>query len=195
MNAAEETAATHKLYGTDNKATGTYSRRCLLARRLLERGVRFVAVFNDNLNGDPWDTHKSHNKQMRTVCANVDQPSAALIQDLKQRGMLEDTIVLWVGEFGRLPVSQGKDGRDHNRHAFTALVAGGGFKQGLVYGSTDEFGYKISENPVAVGELHATLLQQFGLDHKRLTSPHQGRNESLTDADITGVEPISALVS
>jgi uncharacterized protein (DUF1501 family) len=195
MDAAQETAATHQLYGTDNKATGTYGRRCLLARRLLERGVRFVAVFNDNLNGDPWDTHKSHNTQMRTVCANVDQPSAALIQDLKQRGMLEDTIVLWVGEFGRLPVSQGKDGRDHNRHAFTALAAGGGFKQGLVYGSTDEFGYKISENPVAVGELHATLLQQFGLDHKRLTSPHQGRNESLTDADITGVEPIAALVS
>jgi len=195
MDVSRETAATQHLYGMDNTATGTYSRRCLMARRLLERGVRFVAVFNDNIMGDPWDTHTEHNSRIRKVSQNVDQPSAALFQDLKRLGLLEDTVVLWVGEFGRLPVSQGKDGRDHNRHAFTALVAGGGFKAGLTYGKTDEFGYKVAENPVAVGELHATVLGQFGLDHTRLTVPHQGRNESLTDADITGVKPLPALLA
>ncbi|WP_010585429.1 DUF1501 domain-containing protein [Schlesneria paludicola] len=195
MDLSRETQATQARYGIDNPATGTYGRRCLMARRLLESGVRFVALFNDKINGDPWDTHDKHNERIRTVTANVDQPSAALIQDLKRTGLLEDTIVLWVGEFGRLPVSQGKDGRDHNRHAFTALVAGGGFKPGLTYGKTDDFGYKIAEKPVAVGELHATLLQQFGLNHAELTYPHQGRSESLTDTDITGVQPTAALVN
>jgi Protein of unknown function (DUF1501) len=195
MDVSRETAATRQLYGMNDAATGTYSRRCLMARRLLERGVRFVAVFNDNIMGDPWDTHTDHNARIRKVCQNVDRPSAALFRDLKRLGLLADTVVLWVGEFGRLPVSQGKDGRDHNRHAFTALVAGGGFKAGLTYGRTDDFGYKVAENPVAIGELHATLLGQFGLDHKRLTVSHQGRNESLTDADITGVKPLPALVA
>jgi hypothetical protein len=197
METSGETKEVQNLYGMDNPSTGTYSRRCLLARRLLERGVRFVAVFNDNIKGmgDPWDTHSNHNQRMRSVCENVDQPSAALIQDLKTLGMLEDTIVLWVGEFGRLPVSQGKDGRDHNRHAFTALLAGGGFKPGFVYGATDEFGYKIAEHPVAVDQLHATLLGQFGLDHTKLTYPHQGRNESLTNADITGAKSVPDLIS
>ena len=194
MDLSQETAQVQAEYGMNNPATGTYSRRCLMARRLLERGVRFVALFNDRINGDPWDTHDKHNERIRTVTANVDQPSAALIQDLKRTGLLTDTVVLWVGEFGRLPVSQGKDGRDHNRHAFTALVAGGGFKAGLTYGRTDEFGYKITQNPVAVGELHATLLRQFGLNHTELTYPHQGRRESLTDTDITGMQPINELV-
>lgn len=194
MDLSQETVETQNRYGMNNPATGTYSRRCLMARRLLERGVRFVALFNDKINGDPWDTHDKHNERMRTVTANVDQPSAALIHDLKRTGLLEDTIVLWIGEFGRLPVSQGKDGRDHNRHAFSALVAGGGFKQGLTYGRTDDFGYKIAEDPLAVGELHATLLRQFGLGHAELTYPHDGRQESLTDTDITGVEPVTALV-
>lgn len=197
MDATRETAKTQESYGMDNPATGTYGRRCLLARRLLERGVRFVAVFNDNVKnmGDPWDTHTNHNQRTRWVSGNVDQPSAALIQDLKQRGMLDDTVVMWVGEFGRLPVAQGQDGRDHNRHAFTALVAGGGFKRGLVYGKTDEFGYKIAENPVGVGDLHATLLRQFGIDHTKLAVLHQGRNESLTDADINEVRVVSDLIS
>ena len=194
MDLSQETAATQSLYGINNPATGTYGRRCLMARRLLERGVRFVALFNDKINGDPWDTHNKHNERIRTVAANVDQPSAALIQDLKRTGLLADTIVLWIGEFGRLPVSQGADGRDHNRHAFSAIVAGGGFKPGLTYGKTDDFGYKIVENPVAVGELHATLLRQFGLDHTELTYPHQGRQESLTDTDITGAQPVTALI-
>lgn len=195
MDLSQETAETQSLYGMDNRETGTYGRRCLMARRLLERGVRYVVLFNDKIHGDPWDTHTDHNHRIQEVARNVDQPSAALIQDLKRTGMLADTIVLWVGEFGRLPVSQGKNGRDHNRHAFGCLVAGGGFKSGLTYGSTDDFGYKIAEKPVAIGELHATLLQQFGLDHARLTYPYQGRNESLTDPDITGAQPIPELVN
>lgn len=189
MDLSQETAATRQLYGMENNETGTYSRRCLMARRLLEHGVRFVAVFNDEIMGDPWDTHSDHNARIQKVSRNVDQPSAALITDMKQRGLLEDSIVLWIGEFGRLPVAQGKDGRDHNRHAFTALVSGGGFRPGMVYGSTDDFGYRVAEHPLSIGELHATLLRQFGLEHDRLTYPHQGRNESLTDADITGVKP------
>ena len=197
MDAAQETAETQRFYGMDNPATGTYGRRCLLARRLLERGVRFVAVFNDNVKnmGDPWDTHTNHNQRTRWVSENVDQPSAALIQDLKQRGMLDDTVVMWVGEFGRLPVAQGQDGRDHNRHAFTALVAGGGFKRGHVFGKTDDFGYRIAENPVGVGDLHATLLGQFGIDHTKLAVLHQGRNESLTDADINEVKLVPDLIA
>ncbi|MDB5386559.1 MAG: hypothetical protein JWM11_2205 [Planctomycetaceae bacterium] len=195
LDLSRETPETQKLYGMGNEATGTYSRRCLMARRLLEHGVPFVAVFNDAIMGDPWDTHSAHNERIRKVSKNVDQPSAALIHDLKRTGLLKDTIVLWIGEFGRLPVAEGKDGRDHNRHAFTALAAGGGFKAGYVHGATDQFGYKVTEKPVAVGELHATLLSQFGLDHTALTYPHQGRNESLTDADITGVEPVADLVS
>ena len=189
MDISQETVVTQRMYGMESEETGTYSRRCLMARRLLERGVRFVAVFNDDIMGDPWDTHTDHNARIQKVSRNVDQPSAALIRDMKQRGLLEDSIVLWIGEFGRLPVAQGNDGRDHNRHAFTALVSGGGFWPGMVYGSTDDFGYRVTENPLSVGELHATLLREFGLEHDRLTYPHQGREESLTDADITGVEP------
>lgn len=195
LDLSQETEETQALYGIGNPATGTYSRRCLMARRLLEHGVPFVAVFNDAIMGDPWDTHSDHNNRIRKIAANADQPSAALIHDLKRTGLLEDTIVLWIGEFGRLPVAEGKDGRDHNRHAFTGLVAGGGFKGGYVHGTTDDFGYKIADKPVAVGELHATLLQQLGLDHTTLTYAHQGRDESLTDADITGVGPVAALVS
>ncbi len=195
LDLSQETEETQQLYGIGNPATGTYGRRCLMARRLLEHGVPFVAVFNDAINGDPWDTHSQHNSWIKKVSDNVDPPSAALIQDLKRRGLLEDTIVLWVGEFGRLPVAQGNDGRDHNRHAFTALVAGGGFKAGYVHGVTDPFGYKVAEKPVAVGELHATLLKQFGLDHTTLTYAHEGRDESLTDADITGVEANGDLVT
>jgi hypothetical protein len=194
LDLSRETEATQKLYGISDPATGTYSRRCLMARRLLEHGVPFVALFNDAIMGDPWDTHSAHNERIKKVAANVDRPSAALIQDLKRVGLLEDTIVLWIGEFGRLPVAEGKDGRDHNRHAFTALVAGGGFKPGYRHGATDQFGYKVTDKPVAVGELHATLLRQFGLDHSTLTYSHQGRDESLTDADITGVEPVMELI-
>lgn len=194
LDVSQETAATQQLYGVGQKETGTYSTRCLMARRLLERGVRFVSVFNDLIMGDPWDTHFDHNKRTRKVADNVDRPAAALIKDLKQRGLLNDTIVIWAGEFGRLPVAQGKDGRDHNRYAFTTLLAGGGIRRGLTYGTTDEFGYKVQENPVSINDLHATLLKQIGIDHSRLTYMHSGREESLTDTVVTGAQTIPALV-
>ena len=195
LDLSKETAQTQDLYGMNNPATGTYSRRCLMARRLLEHGAPVVALFNDSILGDPWDTHFDLNNRIKKVSDNVDQPTAALMTDLKRTGLLDDTVVLWVGEFGRLPVAEGKDGRDHNRHAFTGLVAGGGFKAGYVHGKTDDFGYKVAENPVSIGQLHATLLQQFGLDHTTLTYPHQGRDESLTDADITGVQAVPDLIT
>ncbi len=183
-----------KLYGLEhpNKATANYARRCLMARRLVEQGVRFVQIF---LSGQPWDTHDKNAERLRGLCDMTDQPSAALVLDLKQRGLLDDTIVLWTGEFGRLPVSQGKDGRDHNRHGFSLWLAGGGFKKGYVHGATDDFGYKSVEDVVSVYDLHATLLQSLGLDHRKLTYPHEGRDDSLTDAVITDAKPIESLLA
>src|SRR5580765_4415630 len=183
-----------KLYGLDhaNKATANYAKRCLMARRLVEQGVRFVQIF---LSGQPWDTHDKNAEKLRGLCEMTDQPSAALVLDLKQRGLLEDTIVLWTGEFGRLPVSQGKDGRDHNRHGFSLWLAGGGFRKGYVHGATDDFGYKSVENVVSVYDLHATLLQALGLDHRKLSYPHDGRDDSLTDAPITDARPVAELLA
>ena len=177
-----ETEATRKMYGLDKPATQEYGTRCLLARRLIEKGVRFVQIF---LKGQPWDTHSKNAESLKGLCGMTDQPSAALVQDLKQRGLLESTIVMWTGEFGRLPVSQGTDGRDHNRHGFSTWLAGGGFKAGYVHGATDDFGYKSVEKVVNIHELHATLLHCLGLDHLKLTYPHDGREASLTDADVT----------
>lgn len=181
-----------RLYGLDNPSCGEYAARCLLARRLIERGVRFVQVF---MSGQPWDTHSKNAESLKGLCARTDQPSAALVRDLKQRGLLDSTIVLWTGEFGRLPVSQGADGRDHNRHAFSLWLAGGGFKSGYTHGATDEFGYKSVDQIVTVPDLQATLLHALGLDHRRLTFPHDGRDESLTDAEVTGAKVASALLA
>ncbi len=177
-----------RLYGLDNPATAEYGTRCLMARRLVERGVRFVQLF---LAGQPWDTHSNNAASLKSLCARIDGPSAALVRDLKQRGLLERTVVLWGGEFGRLPVSQGKDGRDHNRHANSLWLAGGGFRRGYVHGATDAVGYAAVQDPVSVHNLHATLLHALGLDHTRLTYPHDGRPGSLTDIAITKaqVEP------
>ncbi len=194
LDLSKEPEHIRKLYGLDhsNKATANYARRCLMARRLVEQGVRFVQIF---LSGQPWDTHDKNAEKLRGLCEMTDQPSAALILDLKQRGLLEDTIVIWTGEFGRLPVSQGKDGRDHNRHGFSLWIAGGGFKKGYVHGATDDFGYKSVENVVSVYDLHATLLHALGLDHRKLTYPHEGRDDSLTDVAITDANPIPELLS
>jgi hypothetical protein len=183
-----------KLYGVDhaNKATANYAKRCLMARRLVEQGVRFVQIF---LNSQPWDTHDKNAERLRGLCEMTDQPSAALVLDLKQRGLLDDTIVLWAGEFGRLPVSQGKDGRDHNRHGFSLWVAGGGFKKGYVHGATDDFGYRSVHDVVSVYDLHATLLHALGLNHRKLTYPHEGREDSLTDSVITDANPVLELLS
>ncbi|WP_422928477.1 DUF1501 domain-containing protein [Singulisphaera sp. PoT] len=192
LNLESEPAHIRRLYGLDNPATKEYGSRCLLARRLIERGVRFVQLF---LSGQPWDTHSNNAEKLKELCAQTDGPSAALVTDLKQRGMLDSTIVLWTGEFGRLPVSQGSDGRDHNRHAFSLWLAGGGFKAGYTHGATDEFGYSSVSDVVTVYDLQATLLHALGLDHHRLTYPHEGRDDSLTDAGVTGARVVPALLA
>jgi hypothetical protein len=190
LDLSGETEETRKLYGLDDARCAEYGRRCLLARRLVERGVRFVQIF---LKGQPWDTHNKNAEQLRGLTAMTDRPSAALVLDLKRRGLLDSTIVLWTGEFGRLPVSQGADGRDHNRHAFSLWLAGGGFKQGHVHGVTDDFGYKAVTDVVRVVDLQATLLHALGLDHERLTYPVAGRDETLTDAAVTGARVVEEL--
>ena len=190
LDLSDETAATRSLYGLDNPVIGEYGERCLTARKLVEQGVRFVGVY---MSGQPWDTHSRNAESLKGLCARTDQPSAALVKDLKQRGLLDSTIVIWTGEFGRLPISQGPDGRDHNRHAFSLWLAGGGFKQGCVYGATDPFGYAAVENVVNVQDLHATLLASLGLDHTRLTVPYDGRDTSLTDAEVTKAQVVTDL--
>ncbi|MGE3316835.1 MAG: DUF1501 domain-containing protein [Planctomycetaceae bacterium] len=192
LDISSETKATQEMYGLNNPATAEYGKRCLMARRLVEQGVRFVQVF---LSGQPWDTHSKNAESLRGLCEKTDQPSAALVADLKQRGLLDSTIVMWTGEFGRLPVSQGADGRDHNRHAFSTWLAGGGFKSGYVHGATDEFGYKSVTDVVNIHELHATLLQALGLDHEQLTFPHEGRDDTLTDVVVTNAKPVAALLA
>jgi hypothetical protein len=192
LDLSQETAATKKLYGLDNPTTAEYGTRCLIARRLVERGVRFVQLF---LAGQPWDTHSKNAASLTNLCAATDQPSAALVLDLKQRGLLDRTIVMWGGEFGRLPVSQSEDGRDHNRHANSIWLAGGGFKRGYCHGATDDFGYKAVTDAINVHDLHATLLRALGLDHVRLTYPHDGRPGSLTDVVITKAKPVDQLLA
>jgi len=192
LDLSREPEATRRMYGLDNPVTREYGSRCLIARRLVERGVRFVQLF---LSGQPWDTHSKNAETLKSLCARTDQPSAALVTDLKQRGLLEETIVLWTGEFGRLPVSQGTDGRDHNRHGFSLWLAGGGFKPGYVHGATDEFGYQSVDGTVTVHDLQATLLHVLGLDHRKLTYPHEGRLDSLTDAEVTKAKVVPALLA
>jgi hypothetical protein len=192
LDISKETEATRRLYGLDRPESAEYAKRCLLARRLVEQGVRFVQIF---LSGQPWDTHSKNAEQLKKLTAMTDQPCAALVQDLKQRGLLDSTIVLWTGEFGRLPVSQGPDGRDHNRHAFSLWLAGGGFKRGYVHGATDDFGYRAVKDVVRVPDLHATLLHVLGLDHERLTYPHAGREDSLTDAGVTKARVVPAILA
>jgi uncharacterized protein DUF1501 len=192
LDLSRESESTRRMYGLDNPVTREYASRCLIARRLVERGVRFVQLF---LSGQPWDTHNKNAETLKSLCAGSDQPSAALVRDLKQRGLLDETIVIWTGEFGRLPVSQETDGRDHNRHGFSLWLAGGGFKRGYVHGSTDDFGYKAVENVVTVHDLQATLLHALGLDHRRLTYPHEGRLEGLTDAEVTKAKVVAELLS
>jgi hypothetical protein len=192
LDISDETTETRKLYGLDQDATREYGTRCLLARRLVERGVRFVQIF---LKSQPWDTHSRNAESLKGLCAMTDQPSAALVADLARRGLLDSTIVLWTGEFGRLPISQGNDGRDHNRRGFSLWLAGGGFRPGYVHGATDDFGYEAVQDVVTVHQLHATLLAALGLDHRRLAYPHDGRPTSLTDADVTKAQVVPALLA
>lgn len=192
LDVESEPASIRRMYGLDNEASREYGTRCLIARRLIERGVRFVQLF---LSGQPWDTHSKNAETLKSLCARTDQPSAALVMDLRQRGLLDDTIVLWTGEFGRLPVSQGQDGRDHNRHGFSLWLAGGGFKRGYVHGSTDDFGYAAVTDKVSVQDLQATILHALGLDHRRLVFPHEGRDDSLTDHEVTHAKIVPALLA
>jgi hypothetical protein len=174
----QETESTHRLYGLDNPRTAPYARRCLMARRLVERGVRFVQIF---VEGQRWDTHGDNANATRAICEETDQPSAALLADLKQRGLLDTTLLLWGGEFGRTPVSQGGNGRDHHKQGFSLWMAGGGIKGGQAYGATDELGYHAVEKRVQVADWHATILHLLGLDHQRLAYHLHGRDERLTD--------------
>ena len=190
---SRETKATRRMYGLDNDQTASYGMRCLLARRLVEAGVRFVQVLQPGTR--PWDSHKDTKRKIGAVARQVDLPSAGLVNDLKARGLLDETLVIWGGEFGRLPVSQNGTGRDHNRNAFTLLFAGGGLKQGFTYGSTDDFGYRAVENRVSISDLHATILHQLGLDHWQLTYPHAGRDDSLTDPTLTEATVVEDLLA
>jgi hypothetical protein len=193
LDLSRETQAMRRLYGVDNHQTANFGTRCLMARRLIEAGVRFVQVMVPISTGG-WDHHNDIKPGLGRLCPQVDQPSAALIRDLKQRGLLDSTIVLWAGEFGRLPITQHGSGRDHNRHAFTILLAGGGFKPGHIHGATDEFGYQAVQDRVSCPSLLATLLHQVGLDHTRLAYRNNGREETLTDAPVTGARVVSEIL-
>ncbi len=185
---SDESPAMLKLYGLDNDKTKNFGRQCLMARRFAEAGVRFVQVSHSY----KWDQHGGLKKDHANNALEVDQPIAALIQDLKARGLLEDTLVLWGGEFGRTPTAQGDDGRDHNPQGFTMWMAGGGVRPGLQYGQTDDYGYYAVENKVHVHDLHATMLHLLGLDHTRLTYRFAGRDFRLTDVHGNVVHDILA---
>jgi len=199
IDLAQESQATHELYGTEDPKCKVFAKQCLTARRLLERGVRFVQIFaGRGVGGDgsvddvPWDGHSNIEANHRECGLATDRPAAALLADLKSRGMLEDTLVIWGGEFGRTSDSQGGTGRDHNPGGFTIWLAGGGVKGGFHYGSTDPFGYKAVENKVHVNDLHATLLHLLGINHELLTYRHNGRNFRLTDVGGSVIPDILA---
>ena len=183
------------MYGIGQKPTDEYGRNCLIARRLVERNVRFIQLYSGGGHlEETWDAHESVEKNHGRHAAEVDQPIAALLTDLEQRGMLEDTLVVWGGEFGRMPFSEGPDapGRNHNPYGFTMWMAGGGIKGGITYGSTDEFGYKAIENKVEIHDLHATMLHLMGVDHTRSTFRFGGRDMRLTDVKGHVVEGVIA---
>ncbi|ADV63681.1 protein of unknown function DUF1501 [Isosphaera pallida ATCC 43644] len=203
LDVTNESPATRRAYGLDDETTADFGRNCLIARRLLERGVRFVQVWNGADNGFPrrnWDSHEDLARDHAIMGRSLDQPAAALIRDLKARGLLDETIVVWCTEFGRMPCSQGTLGRDHNPHGFTVFVAGGGFKGGIAYGQTDEWSYRAVEHPTTIHDLHATILHLLGIDHTRLTVRHNGINRRLTDVhgevlfSLLNSEPQKAVV-
>ena len=183
VDLSKETAATRRMYGLEHRNGNTkkYGAQCLIARRMVERGVRFVELTINPGNGDRWDQHGGLKQGHAKNALAVDQPIAALIKDLKTRGLLDSTLIVFTGEFGRTPFAQGKNGRDHNPQGFSMWMAGGGIKGGTTYGSTDEFGYRVIENKLTVHDLHANMLHLMGLDHTRLTYRYSGRDVRLTD--------------
>jgi len=189
-----EPAHIRQMYGVDEKRCGHFARQCLVARRLVERGVRFVQIYSGGEeNEKSWDGHMNIEANHRQFAGETDQPIAALLTDLKQRGMLQETLIIWCGEFGRLPlVQKGGTGRDHNPHAFTAWLAGGGVKGGARHGATDEIGHKAQVDRVSINDLHATILHLLGIDHTRLTYRFNGRDFRLTDVAGTVVRSILA---
>lgn len=192
MEFRDESAATRELYGIDDPATELFGRQCLVARRLVERGVRFVELLCQNLGHDRWDQHSNLKVGHADNARATDKPIAGLLKDLKQRGLLDETLVIWGGEFGRTPMAQGSDGRDHNPFGFSMWLAGGGVKGGTIYGATDDYGYYAVENKVEVHDLHATMLHLLGLDHKRLTYRFGGRDMRLTDVHGEVIQAILA---
>ena len=182
---SKEPEHVRETYGTGHFANG-----CLLARRLSERGVRFIQVYYGN--GQPWDTHNKHNETTPKLAQSIDQPIGALLNDLKLRGMLDDTLIVWGGEFGRTPVSENGTGRDHNPHGFMMWLAGGGVRGGMSLGQTDDFGFKATHDRMHIHDLHATLLHLLGIDHERLTYRHAGRDYRLTDVHGTVAKKILA---
>ncbi len=187
LDLGKESPETLKMYGVGSPRTDNFARQCLMARRCVEAGVRFVEVCHPG-----WDQHQQLTAKLRQNCGAIDQPIAALLQDLKARGLLQDTLVVWGGEFGRTPDSRKPDGRDHNAKGYTMWMAGGGVKGGLSYGATDDYGYKALENPVHVHDLHATMLHLMGLDHEKLTYRYAGRDFRLTDVHGSVVKGVLA---
>lgn len=188
VDLARETPATHKLYGIDNPQSKSFGSKCLMARRLVESGVRFVQVYSDG----EWDAHNNLQENHTQHCAATDVPVAGLLTDLEARGLLDSTLVIWGAEFGRMPISQNGKGRDHNPNGFLQWMAGAGIKGGVSYGETDEIGYAAVENRVSVNDFHATLLHLLGLDHERLTYFHNGRSYRLTDVAGEVIQEILA---
>jgi len=179
VDVSKETGATRKLYGLDDKVTAEFGLRCLLARRMVESGVRFVQLYSGDTNG--WDGHADVEGNHAKLCAQSDLPIAGLLKDLKSRGLFDSTLVIWGGEFGRMPMSEGQNGRDHNPHGFSMWLAGGGVKGGQVIGATDAVGLRAETEKAHVHDIHATILHLLGFDHERLTFRHNGRDERLTD--------------
>jgi hypothetical protein len=190
VDLSKETDETKTLYGLDRKETAEFGTRCILARRMLERGVRFVQLYSGDTNG--WDGHSKLEQNHGKLALESDRPIAALLIDLKRRGLLKDTLVIWGGEFGRTPMTEGTDGRDHNPHGFTMWMAGGGVKGGQVVGATDAIGLRAAEGRAHVNDIHATILFLLGFNHRRLTFRHNGRSERLTDNAGEVIEQVLA---
>lgn len=186
VDVSGESEQTRTLYGLDNKITAEFGLRCLLVRRMLERGVRFIELYCGDTNG--WDGHSDVEGNHAALCSQSDLPIAGLMKDLKARGLLDSTLVVWGGEFGRMPMSEGSNGRDHNPHGFSMWMAGGGVKGGQAIGATDEVGLRAVEDRMHAHDIHATILHLLGLDHTRLTYRHNGRNERLTDVAGTVIQ-------
>lgn len=190
VDISRESKTTLNLYGIDQAHTREFGTRCLMARRMIETGVRFVQLYSGDTNG--WDAHNNVVENHSRYCAATDKPVAGLLRDLKSRGLLEDTLVIWGGEFGRMPMSEKGKGRDHNPWGYSVVLAGAGVRGGMAYGATDPIGLRAAKDKVHIHDLHATILHLLGLDHEKLTFRHHGRDERLTDVAGNVITPILA---